>query len=181
MAAAPTTAADTAVPTPVLAAASTMTIEAPTETAPQPAAGVTLGPEDELPEAAPAAAFADQEIDDLVDEVQAADTVVSESTPEEATIVDTEDEQDAAPEVEPAPTIAPVEEAAAPPPVTEQTEVTLTEVASDDDLFGDPNLEVAQLAAGQAREIVIPVEVGDRGAGVRRYKLSLKLRLDPVD
>ena len=39
-------------------------------------------------------------------------------------------------------------------------ELTLTEVAEDDDLFCDPNLEVARMAAGEMREIVVPVEVG---------------------
>ena len=59
--------------------------------------------------------------------------------------------------------------------VPEPAQLTLTEVASDDDLFDDPNLEVARLASGEAREIVIPVEVGDEATGCRRYKLSLKL------
>ncbi len=60
-------------------------------------------------------------------------------------------------------------------------ELTLVEVASDHDLFTDPDIEVARLAAGQTREIIIPVEVGDRSNGSRRYKLSLMLRLDELD
>ena len=59
-------------------------------------------------------------------------------------------------------------------------EVTLTDVAGDRELFEDPSLEVARLGVGAAREIVVPVEVGE-GAGVRRFKLTVRLRLDPVD
>ena len=57
----------------------------------------------------------------------------------------------------------------------------LTEVAEDDrSLFDDPTLDVARLAAGHAKEIVVPVELGD-GTEMRRFKLSVTLRLDPVD
>lgn len=59
--------------------------------------------------------------------------------------------------------------------------VTLTEVAGDDDLFNDPGLDVAHLSAGETREILIPVELGDAQSGVRRFKLSVQLRLDPLD
>jgi len=34
---------------------------------------------------------------------------------------------------------------------------------------------VARLAAGEARDVIIPVEIG-----TRRFKLSLRLRLDDV-
>jgi mutual gliding-motility protein MglA len=57
---------------------------------------------------------------------------------------------------------------------------TLTEVASNDDLFADPSLEIAKLADGQAREIVVPVLLGD-GVSARRFKLAIRLRLDAVD
>ncbi len=56
----------------------------------------------------------------------------------------------------------------------------LTEVASDDDLFSDPSLEVAQMASGETREILVPVMLGD-GASARRFKLAIRLRLDPVE
>jgi hypothetical protein len=80
---------------------------------------------------------------------------------------------------------APTPAAAAPPEekpaerVDDET-VLLSEVARDEDLFRDPTLEVATLATGEAREILVPVELRD-GAAVRRFKLSVRLRLDPLD
>jgi signal recognition particle receptor subunit beta len=59
-------------------------------------------------------------------------------------------------------------------------DLTLTDVASNDDLFADPSLEIAQLADGQAREIIVPVMLGE-GASARRFKLAIRLRLDAVD
>lgn len=59
-------------------------------------------------------------------------------------------------------------------------EVLLTQAADDHELFDDPNLDVAGLAPGEAREIVIPVEIGAEGQ-TKRFKLSVRLRLDPVD
>ena len=61
-----------------------------------------------------------------------------------------------------------------------QDEVQLTQVAEDTELFDDPNLDVASVAPGEEREIVIPVELGAEGEA-KRYKLSVRLRLDPVD
>jgi signal recognition particle receptor subunit beta len=58
--------------------------------------------------------------------------------------------------------------------------VLLTEAASDDELFNDPSLEVARLTEGEAREIVVPVLLGE-GAQAKRFKLSVLLRVDPVD
>ncbi|HEX6852354.1 MAG TPA: GTPase domain-containing protein [Candidatus Polarisedimenticolaceae bacterium] len=77
------------------------------------------------------------------------------------------------PEAEP----APIE--AEPAPAPEET-IVLTEVAGPSDLFDDPNLEVANLAPGEAREIVVPVELGE-GTAARRFALSIRLRLDPVE
>jgi len=57
----------------------------------------------------------------------------------------------------------------------------VSEVLSDTDLFQDPSLEIAHLAAGQQREIVIPVQIAGEGESFKRYKLSLRLKLDPVD
>ena len=58
--------------------------------------------------------------------------------------------------------------------------MVLTEVAHDNDLFDDPSLEVTRLQPGESREIVVPVEVGE-GSETRRFKLSVKLQIDPVD
>jgi hypothetical protein len=69
-------------------------------------------------------------------------------------------------------TDAPVEEPAG--------EVLLTQVADDSELFDDPNLDVVGVAPGEEREIVIPVEMGAAGK-TRRFKLSVRLRLDLVD
>jgi len=60
------------------------------------------------------------------------------------------------------------------------SDVLLTEVASDADLFTDPSLEIAHLADGEGREIVVPVMLGE-GRNARRYKLAIRLRLDAVD
>ena len=70
---------------------------------------------------------------------------------------------------------APAEPEEAPGPVV------LTEVADGpSSLFEDPSLEVTRLAAGAAQEIQVPVEMGE-GEGKKRFKLSITLRLDPVD
>lgn len=61
-----------------------------------------------------------------------------------------------------------------------EDDVLLTEVASDEDLFSDPSLEIAQLAAGETREILVPVMLG-AGASARRFKLAIRLRLDPIE
>jgi hypothetical protein len=41
-------------------------------------------------------------------------------------------------------------------------------------------LDIAQLAAGAARDILVPVVLGE-GREAKRFKLSIRLRLDPVD
>jgi len=61
-----------------------------------------------------------------------------------------------------------------------ENEVVLTDVAEDQALFSDPNLEVAGVAPGEERSIVIPVELGEEDQK-QRFKLSVRLRLDPVD
>jgi signal recognition particle receptor subunit beta len=58
--------------------------------------------------------------------------------------------------------------------------VTLTDVVEDRELFEDPSLEVATLAGADEREIIVPVELKD-GESVRRFRLSIRLRLDPVE
>jgi signal recognition particle receptor subunit beta len=58
--------------------------------------------------------------------------------------------------------------------------VYLAEVADEAEIFDDPGLEVASLAAGEARDIIVPVEIR-AGTETRRFKLSVRLRLDPVD
>jgi len=59
-------------------------------------------------------------------------------------------------------------------------DVRLTEVASDEDLFADPSLEVAHLIDGDTREIIVPVILGE-GASARRFKLAVRLRFDAVE
>jgi hypothetical protein len=69
------------------------------------------------------------------------------------------------------------------PPPSEETDddgIYLNEVADDAELFEDPGLDVTSLAAGEARDIVVPVEIR-AGGETRRFKLSVRLRLDPVD
>jgi len=65
-------------------------------------------------------------------------------------------------------------------PAELQDEVRLTQVAGDTELFDDPNLDIANVAPGEEREIVIPVELGAEGEA-KRFKLSVRLRLDLVD
>jgi hypothetical protein len=59
-------------------------------------------------------------------------------------------------------------------------EVLLRDVADGGSLFADPDLEVARVAVGTAREIQVPVELEDAGQ-VRRFVLSLRLTLTPVE
>ena len=63
----------------------------------------------------------------------------------------------------------------------ESTSETTADVLNVSDLFQDPSLEIAHLAAGQQREIVIPVQIAGEGESFKRYKLSLRLKLDNVD
>jgi hypothetical protein len=77
------------------------------------------------------------------------------------------------------------EEEAAPaeeePETEEDAPVVLTEIADHDrSLFEDPNLAVASMASGESTEIVVPVQIGE-GEDARKYKLSIVLKLDPVD
>jgi len=73
-------------------------------------------------------------------------------------------------------------------PVEERTEAgpaghdlpRLTDVVDDDDLFGAAGLDVAHLTAGEEREVVVPVEFRDDNGEVRRFKLSIRMRLDSV-
>jgi hypothetical protein len=83
---------------------------------------------------------------------------------------------DAPPRATPIP-VHHAEEAA---PRAEDGTVVLEEVAGAKELFEDPSLDVARLSTGEAREILVPVEIVE-GAAVRRFKLSLRLRLDPLD
>ena len=135
---------------------------AATAVTPQPA--IPVAPAAEPVTAAveqPAApAFEESEIDDLVSEVQASDLGVSGETAEAPTEVDVP--------------LAPVESVGS--PVDISAEITLTEAVDDQELFGDPSLEIARLEAGQTQDVIIPVEVG-----TRRFKLSLRLQLDAVD
>jgi hypothetical protein len=129
---------------------------------PQPAIPVAPAAEPVVAAVAqPAApAFEESEIDDLVSEVQASDLGVCGETAEAPTEVDVP--------------LAPVESVGS--PVDISAEITLTQAVDDQELFGDPSLEIARLEAGQTQDVIIPVEVG-----TRRFKLSLRLQLDAVD
>ena len=85
-----------------------------------------------------------------------------------------------APRPEPDPTPAPPAAVAPAAPPSIEEEVLLTEVASNDELFEDPSLDIARLSSGEQREILVPVQLGE-GAAARRFKLSIRLRLDPLD
>ncbi len=146
--------------------------------------------------------FGDPEIDRLVHDVQedaAGDDAVTEvhleldpvPTAAPAVTAATPDDRggvEAAAAEPPPPMPMPMSMPDDEPPVTDDDEdaeqpddaVLLTEPAQDDDLFDDPGLEVARLADGDARAIVVPVEIGE-GADRRRFKLSVTLRLDAVD
>ena len=67
------------------------------------------------------------------------------------------------------------------PETAAEIPVLLTEIADDDQsLFEDPSLDVAYMAEGEATEIVVPLQLGE-GTELRRFKLSITLKLDPVD
>jgi hypothetical protein len=86
----------------------------------------------------------------------------------------------------------PMEAVIEPPPATARAmeelrsaspmaaEVMLTDVAWGASLFTDPDLEVARLTPGGAREISVPVELGE-GGQLRRFVLTLRLTLSPAD
>jgi signal recognition particle receptor subunit beta len=145
------------------------------------------------PPAAVLAPFAADEIEDLMDEVgdvdAAAPAPVAErpsaarpvpSEIELPSVVADDDDFDLDLEAdEPAPSRI-VTPPTPPTPPRREAEVVLTEVAADAELFRDPSLEIARMAAGEGREIVVPVELGS-GTAVKRFKLSLKLTLTPVD
>jgi signal recognition particle receptor subunit beta len=57
----------------------------------------------------------------------------------------------------------------------------LTDAVQDTDLFEAPGLDVARLTAGEDREIVIPLEVEQSDRTVQRFKLSIRLRMEPID
>jgi signal recognition particle receptor subunit beta len=146
---------------------------------------VTVGPAEELPSEPPAPKFAEAEIDELVSEVQTAGMTIPVEPSEPPPVVEEElpatEEITVEPAIEDTPTVEIPAEELDEAPIAQEAEITLTEAASDDDLFEDPNLEIARMAPGEAREIVIPVEVGSEDSGARRFKLTLRLHLDPVD
>ncbi|HET9298662.1 MAG TPA: hypothetical protein VFO11_01880 [Candidatus Polarisedimenticolaceae bacterium] len=77
----------------------------------------------------------------------------------------------------------PAELAPAPAPVPAPAmaaEVLLADLARGTSLFADPDLEVARLGVGTAREVQVPVEL-EAGGQVRRFVLSLRLTLTPAD
>jgi hypothetical protein len=120
----------------------------------------------EPPAARPAApAFAADEIDGLMDEVAEA--------PDVALTGDVSAVGSGSPRVR--------GERRSEPRVAVEIETVTDDRAVFDgvDLFNDPSLEVAQLGPGQTREILVPVEVACGAGTARRYRLSLRLRVDP--
>jgi signal recognition particle receptor subunit beta len=73
--------------------------------------------------------------------------------------------------------------ASTPPPPVEPTDAMpdLTEVVGDRDMFDDPSIDVARMVAGEEREIVVPLEIEEPDKTVQRFKLSIRLRMDPVE
>ena len=57
----------------------------------------------------------------------------------------------------------------------------LTETVQDSDLFDGAGVDVTRLAAGEEREIVVPLEVEEPDSTVQRFKLSIRLRMEPID
>jgi signal recognition particle receptor subunit beta len=125
----------------------------------------------------PISSFAEAEIDGLVDEVADIETPPVPRPAEEGRWMgDLPGDAEAAAPVW-APPSARSEHLST---ESAESDVRLTHVASNDDLFSDPSLEIAKMAAGQSREILVPVMLGE-GASARRFKLAIRLRLDPVD
>jgi len=135
--------------------------------------------------------FDDQEIDNLVGEVEELEGIAEEeplaAAPDAGTPFEIDDTH-VEPEEPELAADAPDTDGPLEPAFTDEPsdgdagreEVLLTQVADDAELFDDPNLDVAGIAPGQEREIVIPVEMGAEGQ-TKRFKLSVRLRLDPVD
>jgi signal recognition particle receptor subunit beta len=140
---------------PPRSAAATAMIDRPPASAAAAGPAAKPTPLDDLLDDAPPPRFAEEEIDSLVSEVA--------------------DSEDRMPAARP-PSQQKGRAAAKPDP-----EIALTESASDEDLFDDPSLEVARMAPGEVQEIVVPVELGQPAGTVRRFKLTLLMRLDPVD
>jgi len=141
--------------------------------------------------------FGDADIDGLVDEVQEAATPMvaldleAPATPEVAAAAvdaspgapatgpsfEIDHQLDDPPAVEAVlPDLSAAPAVDAPP----EQPATLSELSNDRDLFEDPGLDVARLSRGEEQEIEIPIELAD-GDAVRRYKLALRVRMDPVD
>jgi signal recognition particle receptor subunit beta len=158
---------------PETAMASSMTThDVPVSIADEPMVD-SLGPD--TMSAAPQASFAGEEIDGLMDEVEdevpQVDSAPQEESGESSTRSFEADGADG-PQIQ-----VNVESV----PGEERTIEQVSEVLTDQDLFNDPSLEIAHLAAGQTREIVIPVQITGQDETFRRYKLSLRMKLDPVE
>ncbi len=115
------------------------------------------------------------ELDDLVDQLQQAPAIE----------IAVDSDAEPAPRVErgPAKTVRPAIEVAVAATADGGAPLRLTDVVGPAGLFDDPTLEIARLAAGQERAILVPVELADPAAGgaVRRYALRVALRLDRAD
>ncbi len=120
----------------------------------------------------PLPGLATDEIDDLVCEVSDAGPleIQTDSSLGRAAVVGSRRQESPAPAVSVAVVAHPADEPS----------VRLQDALTDAELFADPSLEVARLVPGVEREILIPVEVGQQGAEMRRFKLRVLLRVDNV-
>ena len=79
------------------------------------------------------------------------------------------------------PVVPPTNEPAPQPESVDAGLPRLTDAVQDRDLFEGSGLDVARLAAGEEREIVVPLEVQEADRTVQRFKLSIRLRMEPID
>jgi len=88
---------------------------------------------------------------------------------------------DDTPSPTPDPVVPPTNEPAPQPESVDAGLPRLTDAVQDRDLFEGSGLDVARLAAGEEREIVVPLEVEEADRTVQRFKLSIRLRMEPID
>jgi hypothetical protein len=113
------------------------------------------------------------ELDDLVDQLQQAPAIE----------VSVDSAADVAPRVErPIPVVSePTLGVGVAATAENGAPLRLTDIIGPGGLFDDPALEVAQLAAGQERALLVPVEIIESRGAARRYALRVTLRLDRTD
>ena len=79
------------------------------------------------------------------------------------------------------PVVPPTDEPTVQPEAVDAGLPRLTDAVQDRELFEESGLDVARLAAGEEREIVVPLEVEESDRTVQRFKLSIRLRMEPID